>query len=59
MRLDEASDLFYKCVSIKASKRKFISNTTLFKHPNYKSVDSYFQVAVKSIRSFEYTRGQF
>ena len=52
MRVDEASDLFYKCVSVKASKREFISSTALSrkrKHPNYKLLDRYFQVDEKSV----------
>ena len=39
------------CVSFKASKHEFISNTILSrkrKHSNYKSLDSYFQVDGKS-----------
>ena len=54
MHIDEAFDLFYECVSVKASKNKFILNTTLSrnqKHPNYKSLNSYFQVNGKSIGS--------
>ena len=54
MHIDEASDLFYECVSIVASKYNFISNTDLSrkrKHPNYRSLDSYFQVDGKSMGS--------
>ena len=54
MRTDEASDLFYECVSVKASKHEFISMTALSrkqKHPNCKLLDSYFQVDGKPVRS--------
>ena len=51
MRIDEASDLFHECVSVKASKHEFISNSALSrkqKHLNYKLLDNYFQVDGKS-----------
>ena len=47
MRIDVLSDLFYECVSVKASKHEFTSSPALSRkreHPNYKSLDSYFQV---------------
>ena len=54
MRINEASDLFYECVSVKASEHEFNSNSALSgkgKHPNYKSLDSYFQVDGQSMAS--------
>ena len=47
MHTDEASDLLYECVLVKVSKHEFILDPVLSrkrKHPNYKSLDSYFQV---------------
>ena len=56
MRIDEASDLLHDCVSDKASKHEFISNSALSrkeKHPNYELLDSYFQVDGKLMRRTE------
>ena len=56
MCIDEASDLFNVCVSVKVWKHKFLLNTALSrkqKHPNYKLFDSYFQVDGKSINGFK------
>ena len=54
MRTDKASDLFYECVSVRASKHEFISITDLSrkqKHSNYILLDSYFQLDGKPMRS--------
>ena len=54
MRIAEASDSFYVCVSVKASKHELISNSALSRkreHPNYKSSDNYFQGDGKSMES--------
>ena len=56
MCIDEASDLFNECVSVKVWKHKFLLNTALSrkqKHPNYKLFDSYFQVDGKSINGLK------
>ena len=54
MRIDKVSNLFYECISVNSSKNPFIPNTALYshqKHPNYKSLDSSFQVDGKSMGS--------
>ena len=47
MWTDEASDLLYERISVKALKQELISNPALSrtqKHSNYKLLDSYFQL---------------
>ena len=43
MRIDEASDLFYKCVTVETSNFKSALSRKE-KHPDFKSHNSYFQV---------------
>ena len=47
---NEASDLFYDCLSVKASKREFISNPSFVESENILTTNRYFQVDGQSTK---------